>query len=263
MRDYIMYILIVCLNFFYISKDDDQCAKDHGDRHLHKMIVEHAQILSYVWHNLHPDCEEITTRIYKPSKGHVKHPIVLWAQSSIAHYRKIVSVTESLVKERKRRGFEKVHETEKVLLFLKEHEPEISNTSWRDPPKCMPIEYHVDKDGNEFSVIQSYRLLYAGDKVQIAQLRWKPRTDEPQWLNECKKYIESRDDIKKGILERKKKSDQVKKRKRERNQKKRNGTKTLEKEMLNAKNLKRHKHEEDTEKQAQAIIANILQAKNL
>lgn len=216
----IIHSLFVLLNFFYLSKDDEECAKYHGDRHLHKMIVEHTQILSYVWHTLHPD-HEITKTVYKASKGHQKHPVTLWALKSIKHYRKIASVTTSLLKERLRRGFDKPHKTGEILQILILNEPSIEDCGWIDPPKCMPAEYHCDVDGNQFDVVRSYRLLYAGDKVEIAGLKWEPRAKDPEWLPECKEYVNSRSDIRKGIDERKKKSDVDKQKKRERSKRKR------------------------------------------
>lgn len=82
----IIHAILVLLNFFYLSTNDEECARYHGDRHLHKMIVEHTQILSYVWHTLHPD-HNVTKLIYKKSKAHQKHPVTLWAIESIQHYR--------------------------------------------------------------------------------------------------------------------------------------------------------------------------------
>ena len=224
----LFYCLFVLLNFFYLSDNDEECARWHGDRHLHKMIVEHTQILCYVWHTLHPD-HVVTNQVYKASKGHKKHPVTLWALKSIQHYRKIVGVTQALLNERVRRGFDKPHKTGEILKILKENEPEIQDNGWIDPPKCMPIEYHADEDGSPFDVIKSYRLLYAGDKVEIANIKWKPRAEEPEWLDECKEYVNSRKDIREGIDSRKRKSetDKAKKRARARNKRKRESVSEL------------------------------------
>ena len=252
-----LHVLSVLLNFFFLSDNDEECARYHGDRHLHKMIVEHAQILSYVWHNTNPN-HEFTKKIYKGSKGHQKHPVVLWAQKSKCHYRKIVSITKELCREREKRGFTKTHKTEAMIDLLAANEPpNLGNESsfdgsfvdegwqdppstgqaslawqdppstgqaslaWQDPPKCMPEEYHVDQNGYPYSTIDSYRLLYAGDKIEIAKIKWEPKSREPEWLDEFKKRVQSRPDILKGISERKKKSDEAKKKKRVRNQRKR------------------------------------------
>jgi len=216
----LLHCLLVLLNFFYLSTDEEECARWHGDRHLHKMIVEHTQILSYVWHTIHPD-HPVTKQVYKASKGHQKHPVTLWALKSIHHYRKIVGVTEALLVERVRRGFDKPHKTGKILKILKDHEPEIPDIEWIDPPKCMPTEYHADETGTEFDVVKSYRLLYAGDKVEIANLKWKPRAEEPRWLNDCKAYVNSRKDIREGIETRKRNSEENKAKIRARNKRKR------------------------------------------
>jgi hypothetical protein len=216
----ILHCFLVLLNFFYLSNDDEECARWHGDRHLHKMIVEHTQILCYVWHTLHPD-HLVTKQLYKASKAHQKHPVTLWTLKSITHYRKIVTVTEALLSERVRRGFDKPHKTAVTLKILKDNEPEIKDNGWIDPPKCMPVEYHADEDGSPFDVIKSYRLLYAGDKVEIANLKWKPRADEPEWLDDCKSYVNSRKDIREGINTRKRKSEENKAKLRARNKRKR------------------------------------------
>lgn len=89
------------VNFFYLENRDINdtsawaatCAEYHGDKHLHKMIVEYAQIMSTVWHfSVHP-CQLKTTRctctieegslpagLYK--KSHIHHPVVLWCQKT-------------------------------------------------------------------------------------------------------------------------------------------------------------------------------------
>lgn len=156
----ILHLLLVLLNFFYLSENDEECAKFHGDRHLHKMIVEHCQVLSSVWHNI-SDQQGIQCPkgLYKKNKARGNHPVTLWATSSIAHYRKIVSVTRALLRERVNRGFLNVHKSETVLDTLEKNEPPINCKDWKDPPKCMPVEYHVDEKGEQLTVIQSYRLL--------------------------------------------------------------------------------------------------------
>lgn len=156
----ILHILLVLLNFFYLAENDEECAKYYGDRHLHKMIVEHCQVLSSAWHNVSDQqAVQCPAGLYKKNKARGNHPVVLWATSSIAHYRKVVSVTRALLKERINRGFLKVHKSKAVLDILDNNQPPIECKDWTDPPKCMPVEYHVDENGKPFDVIQSYRLL--------------------------------------------------------------------------------------------------------
>lgn len=115
----ILHVLLVLLNFFYLSENDEDCAKFHGDKHLHKMIVEHCQVLSSVWHNISDQKSvKCPDRLYKKNKARSSHPVVLWATESLAHYRKVVSVTRALLKERINRKFMKGHKSEIVLDIL-------------------------------------------------------------------------------------------------------------------------------------------------
>lgn len=81
----------------------------------------------------------------------------------------------------------------------------------------MPVEYHIDENGQPFTVIESYILFYAGDKIKIAKLKWLPKVEEPHWLKEKKRYIrKNRKDIRVGIRQRRKISEEKKEKKRQR-----------------------------------------------
>ena len=200
------------VNFFYLSRDLKECARWHGDRHLHKMIVEYAQILSTVWHLLalkSPTTIKIPDGIYR--KSHTVHPIVLWAMKSTAHYDAILKLALHLADERRRRRklfakdqrkrYKKHHATEKVLEILQANKPFLPDIPFFDPPKCMPPCYHYNEVGEPLTVIESYRLFYAGHKIQVAKLKWTP-AKEPEWLEEYKLKVEKRKDIQQSIDER-------------------------------------------------------------
>lgn len=208
------------VNFFYLENRDINdtsawaatCAEYHGDKHLHKMIVEYAQIMSTVWHfSVHP-CQLKTTRctctieegslpagLYK--KSHIHHPVVLWCQKNIQHYNAMLDVALALSNERRRRNeflpnnkkYTARHRTEDVLAVLQQFTPNIPNVEWMDPPKCMPSCY-FNHDGKVLSTVESYRLFYAGHKIRIAKLKWHPIA-EPEWMKECIRVVDSRPDI--------------------------------------------------------------------
>lgn len=200
-----MIVLFALLNFFFLDRDSKKCAEYHGHKHVHKMILESAQILSNVWHIVNPD--GVPEGIYAKSKSHIKHPVVLWASKSLAHYEKILDVALELANERRKRKYSEKHKTEDVLAILRANKPDLKMFScanqWLDPPKCIPKEYHVDEHDKPLDVVQSYRLCYAGDKYEIIENRWEPRAKKPKWFQECRNYIAKRPDIQKGIAERK------------------------------------------------------------
>lgn len=194
------------VNFFYLSTDLKECAKWHGDKHLHKMIVEYAQILSSTWH-----LNNLTTPLGIYKLCHKHHPVVKWVLLNIKHYDTILQLAFCLAEERRRRRkmfpksqrnrYKKTHATEKVLSILKKHKPDLPDIDWIDPPKCMPEPYHTNAEGEELNVIDSYRLFYAGHKIQVAKLKWFP-TKEPEWLQSYKDIVENREDIKACIKKR-------------------------------------------------------------
>lgn len=59
------------MNIFYLDEDIECCAKAHVDRHVIKMILETAQILSTVCVQHHVSAPYQAT--------HPKHPCTLWA----------------------------------------------------------------------------------------------------------------------------------------------------------------------------------------
>lgn len=188
-------VLYFLLNYFFLDRDVKQCARYHGDKHLNKMVVEYAQIVSAVWWINGPICEIVKESVYRLTHAH--HPVVKWACEHPAHYHAIVELGLALIEEKKRRiaGMESLpkklrkkwkpeHESGSVLVFCKQFTPRFSQRKKlpRDPPKCMPEAYWRDQDGNELDVITSYRLFYAKEKTKI--LKWEPYVEEPDFIKQ-------------------------------------------------------------------------------
>jgi hypothetical protein len=60
------------MNIFVLDYDTEKCAQYHCDKHVVKMILESAQLLSSA-HQYHGYQEG-----YKMSKGHMNHPCSIW-----------------------------------------------------------------------------------------------------------------------------------------------------------------------------------------
>jgi hypothetical protein len=227
----LLHILLVLMNFFFLHLDPKKCARYHGDKHLNKMQTEYAQILSFVWHILVFECleqlgdefqdlkdrsEDLKSNMYRKNKAHLKHPIVIWAARSRAHYIAILNLGLALGDEKRRRmdnmvnlpkGQQKIwkrhHKSEDTLFYLQANVPPLQlfpeGNIWSDPPKCMPDYLHNDEFGNPFTTIQSYQLYYSGNKITISSLKWEPFVETPDFVDECQSYIKSRTDIQQGI----------------------------------------------------------------
>ena len=118
------------MNIFYLHKDPDICATYHCDKHVLKMIIEYAQLLSTA-HRLLDGVEsrgssksgktqvrvwtldyKRDTLIYKAS--HVNHPSNIWVRSSSEHYMWLWKLWHYLCVEYTNR-YGKVHLTWKKL----------------------------------------------------------------------------------------------------------------------------------------------------
>ena len=71
------------MNIFMLDTCPRKAAQAHIDRHVVKMLIEYAQILSAV-HHLWDDPNDIPVEIYKLT--HKNHPSVKWASKSRAEY---------------------------------------------------------------------------------------------------------------------------------------------------------------------------------
>ena len=69
------------MNIFYLHDDPVTCAKMHCDKHVVKMIVEYAQLLS----TAHHVCDgEPKIHCYKAT--HKNHPSAVWARANKHNY---------------------------------------------------------------------------------------------------------------------------------------------------------------------------------
>lgn len=168
------------MNIFYLSADPREAAEMHVDKHVVKMIVESAQLLSTAhrlidgvkidktWH-LSDDRE---TSLYKAT--HINHPSAKWVRESRANYNWLVRLFEELCKEYTYR-YGKTHKCEPMLKTFTHGPRNISVMKpFTEPTPAMPDQYKVP--GNS---VQSYRNYYLGEKQRM--FSWKKR-NPPAWL---------------------------------------------------------------------------------
>lgn len=179
------------MNLFLISWIIKECVEGYFDKHVNKMIIEYAQLLSTV-HWVHTDSEIIEEwldegNIYRASKGQINNPIAVWVREHINNYRFLTKLAKALCDEYYYRyGSEKSppkrHKTEKIIDFLIKNEPKYDNVNKEligpykvtEPVQAMPDKY------KEKDVIQAYRNLYLSEeKADLA--KWKKR-EPPQWF---------------------------------------------------------------------------------
>jgi hypothetical protein len=109
------------MNIFYLSPHPKIAAKWHCDKHIVKMILEYAQLLSTAHHELDgvPSIE-----CYKST--HKNHPSAIWARENDKHYKWLWALLYETCKEYTRR-YNKVHATERkgIVQNLSNHPHEL------------------------------------------------------------------------------------------------------------------------------------------
>lgn len=157
------------MNIFYLSNDPVECAQQHCDKHVVKMILETAQLLSNAHHML--DGDQVITPIYKLT--HKNHPSAVWVRQRESHYRWLFSLWCALLDEYTYR-YGKVHASTRLMCYLNKPPVNIEfGGGFEPPPPAMPDEFKVA------STIQSYRNYYMGPKRSFAT--WKKR-EAPAWF---------------------------------------------------------------------------------
>ena len=158
------------MNIFVLDTNPKKCAKLHVDKHVVKMILEHAQMICTT-HHLHPSLEYEYDIPYK--KTHENHPCTKWLRDSIENYDWLYKMTKALNDEYKFRFNHNVnHKSFDVIESLPV--PNIPNVSMTRFARAMPDECKV---GN--NVVQSYRKYYRDEKKNI--LKWSKRNN-PSWI---------------------------------------------------------------------------------
>ena len=181
------------MNIFFLHRDPEQAAKEHVDKHVVKMIVEYAQLLSTAQRMLdgvewidygknnrkikrykleNPNADKI---IYKAC--HYNHPSAVWVRESKLHYQWLYRLFKKLGHEYTHR-YGKVHSTNMKLNHILERVPNTIGEGWREPPPAMQHYPQCIVPGDS---IQSYRNYYIEAKAYFA--KWSKR-DMPDWFAE-------------------------------------------------------------------------------
>jgi len=150
------------MNIFILDYDIQKCAEYTCDRHVVKMILESAQMLS------------TTVRLsgidfgYKAT--HINHPCNIWCRTSLSNWKWLKNLSYFLNKEwQQRYNHEYNHKSFDVILSLPE--PRIKDIGLTSFAQAMPDKYK-NKDA-----VKAYRNYYINDKRHIAF--W--RNGEPYW----------------------------------------------------------------------------------
>ena len=181
------------MNIFYLNQNPKIAAQEHVDRHVVKMILESAQLLSTA-HRVLDGSTKILQKLDKSGKTrtvkshvlsdinlnevlykatHVNHPCAIWCRESINNYMWLYELFVALCDEYTFR-YGKKHKTDLILRdILKSPPRNITPHALTTPAQAMPVQY---KHSNPVIAYQNY---YIGEKSKFA--KWTNR-QTPSWF---------------------------------------------------------------------------------
>ena len=161
------------MNRFVLDENPEKAATYHNDKHVVKMILEEAQMLSTAHHlSFSGISEDFASQIYKPT--HINHPCSVWVRQSEQNYLWALSLFASLCKEYSIR-YGKVHKSFSLYPFLSVLPKNMPSNGLTPFPQAMP-EYCKRP-----SSVEAYRVYYIMEKSSIA--KWTKR-EKPDWWSE-------------------------------------------------------------------------------
>lgn len=156
------------MNIFFLDRDPVKAAEYHCDKHVVKMILETAQIISTVYdrYGKHEDW------MLKPCFKH--HPCTLWAGNSRQNLIWLIRLGFALNTEYTVR-YKKEHKYLNLFMRFnaKNHRFMPDSSEMTQPALAMPKDCIVSDD------VESYRNYYKTHKRKIAN--WK--TQKPDWYS--------------------------------------------------------------------------------
>ena len=178
------------MNIFYVDSDPEVAARSMVDRHVVKMILETAQLLSTAHRVI--DGEEYVGQSQSGRKAkrwrlsgnadaimysatHINHPSAVWVRGNSANYNWLYNHLLALGREYTYR-YGRTHLTiDKLGDILKDAPENIEQSRvMTKMPSCMDKQYIVSLDP-----ITNYRNYYNYGKTDL--LRWSNRPP-PQWI---------------------------------------------------------------------------------
>lgn len=177
------------MNIFALDTDPAVAAKMHCDKHVCKMVIEYAQLMSTAHRMLDGELynaktasnrnikrwrleDEREALLYKAS--HINHPSAIWVRETDSNYLWMYELFRELCSEYTYR-YNRTHLTEKKLLRVLRTPPEgIRRGSLSTIPLAMP-DYCKLSD-----TVESYRNYYIKEKKSF--VNWKKR-EIPYWFS--------------------------------------------------------------------------------
>lgn len=171
------------MNIFWLDADPKMAAQYHCDKHVVKMIIETAQLLSTAIHIANGHVYR-KLDIYKPT--HMWHPCAKWVRQSRHNFRRTIDIGLALCSEYEMR-YRKRHKTRDII----ERIAGSTAVNYIDDAAPMPIVQAFPKFFHQEDPVRGYRIYYAAAKYRIATWNKVPR-GEPVWWESMRQLVKIR-----------------------------------------------------------------------
>lgn len=177
------------MNIFYVDEDPVKAAQALVDKHVVKMILESAQLLSTA-HRMLDGIEYVgRSKTGRKKKSwvlrdqrelvlyqatHVNHPSAVWCRQSVENYLWLVEHFFALLDEYTYR-YGKRHKCYDLAYLLQSPPHNLRQYEWTPMPSAMADEYKVGYDP-----LTNYRNYYKIGKSSMH--KWTKR-QPPEWIN--------------------------------------------------------------------------------
>lgn len=179
------------MNIFYLDEDVEKAAQYHMDRHVRKMIIEYAQLLSTAHRVVDGEMyygqtsngrkikrwrlnDERENTLYKAT--HVNHPSNIWARACLENYNYLYKLFIAVSHEFEYRWGKKHATYVKLASILKAPPQNMKSVDYTIPiPQAMDEKYRLENS------LDAYRNYYIYGKNHLAQ--WTKR-NKPEWYLE-------------------------------------------------------------------------------
>lgn len=152
------------MNIFLLDDNPVTNAKYYTDKHVVKMVLEHAQMLSAAVRLSGIDAGYRLT--------HKNHPCTKWVCESLDNWCYLFVLTEALHDEWKFR-FNHNHNHKSFDMVRSLPVPNLPRLGMTSFAQAMPDQYKND------NAVEAYREYYRGEKQHL--FKWTKR-DVPEWL---------------------------------------------------------------------------------
>jgi len=160
------------MNIFYLDTDARRAAQMHCDKHVVKMVVEYAQMLSTAHRVL--DGDTAPDACYKIA--HKNHPCTIWTRASKANYAWLYSLFVNTAWEYRYRYIREHATWKKLGEVLRKVPQNIPDGPLTEVPQAMPDHCKMN------NAVDAYRNYYILEKAGFA--KWSSRS-VPDWFVEA------------------------------------------------------------------------------